>query len=189
MPWLRRRRGRAGPLVRLGAVAMLLTTPVWAQEVQSALLTLDQERLFVESAFGRAAIARERAATSELEQENKRIEAELVAEELALTELRKTLPAAEFAARAEAFDLKVEEIRKNQDAKARLLAEAREKDRQEFLRVAVPILGELLNEKQAVAIVDKQMAIISLSAIDVTDEAIAKVDAALAAAPDEPSAP
>lgn len=181
----RRRSGRAGPLLAAVA-ALVLAGQVQAQEVSAPLLTLDQERFFLESDFGRAAAERERAATDELEQENKRIEAELVAEEQALTEQRKTLSAAEFAAKAEAFDQKVERIRAEQDSKARALTDAREADRQDFLKVAVPVLGKLLTERGGMAILDKNLVIVSLSAIDITTEAIAKVNEALAVAPAAP---
>lgn len=177
----RRKVLRAGVWLRTVAAALLLATGVQAQGAGPAsILTLDQERFFVESDFGRSALERERAATVALEQENKRIEAQLVAEEQALTELRKTLPPAEFAAKADAFDAKVVRIRSEQDAKAQVLSDNRDKDRTEFLKVAVPVLGALLGEKQAVAIIDKNQVIVALSAIDITDEAIAKVNAALA---------
>jgi Skp family chaperone for outer membrane proteins len=183
-PW------RGWAFVRVLALAVVVAAPALGQDAPPAtILTLDQERFFIESALGRASLERERAATLALEDENKRIEAELVAEEKALTELRRTLPPDEFAARAEAFDQKVERIRDEQDAKAGTLTAGREADRQAFLRVAVPVLGELLNEKGAVAIVDKQAIILSLSVIDVTDEAIARVDAApgdAEAVPDTP---
>jgi Skp family chaperone for outer membrane proteins len=165
----------------------LLAGAAGAQENRATLLVLDQDRFFLDSSFGQAAVARERAATEALDQENNRIEAELVAEEQALTTLRGTLSAEEFSIRATDFDEKVERIRTEQDAKVRVLAEAREKDRREFLQVAGPVLGELLSEKRAVAIIDKKMIILSLSAIDVTDEAIAKLDTSLAKpAPPQP---
>jgi Skp family chaperone for outer membrane proteins len=152
---------------------------VSAQEpVASPILTIDQERLFVESAFGKAVTARETAAAKALEAENARIEAALIAEEQDLTERRASLSAKEFAALADAFDVKVVRIRSEQDAKVRDLTRSREGDRKEFFRAAIPILGELLVERQAVAIVDKEAIVLSLSAIDVTDAAIAKVDQA-----------
>ena len=178
-----RRPGRLGVGLRIVAAALLLAGPVLAQEVPAPLLTLDQDRFFLESDFGKAAVERERVATAALEQENKRIEAELVAEEQALTEERKTLPAKEFSAKAEAFDEKVERIRTEQDAKARKLTDARDDDRKAFLKAAVPVLGELLGQKKATAILDKNLTIVSLSAIDVTDEAIQLVNAALAKEP------
>ncbi len=89
--------------LRLIAVVLALATQVQAQETPAPLLILDQDRFFLESEFGRAVIERERPAAAALEQENKRIEAGLVAEEHALTDLRKTLPAEEFSARAPGF--------------------------------------------------------------------------------------
>jgi Skp family chaperone for outer membrane proteins len=165
-------------------LGLLCAGPLVAQDAATVILTLDQERLFLESDFGRAAVEREEAAARALEAENKRIEAELVAEEQSLTELRKTLPAEEFAQRATAFDQKVELIRAEQDQKARDLTRNRDTERQEFLRVAVPVLGDLLNDKGAVAIIDKAALILSRSSIDVTDEAIARVNAALAVEPE-----
>lgn len=168
------------------AWAAVLAAQAQAQEAPAPLLTLDQDRFFLESEFGRAAVERERTQTAALEQENKRIEAELVAEEQELTNLRKTLTAEDFSARAAAFDEKVERIRTEQDAKARSLVEQRDRERQEFLRLAAPVLGELLGERKATAILDKELVIVALSAVDVTDEAIAKLDAALAASPAAP---
>lgn len=176
--WTRLHWQWPGVLVTVAFLAM--QHGAWAQESATPVLTLDQERLFLESDFGKAAIERERVASQELEQENRRIEAELVAEEQALTEARATLAAEEFTARANAFDTKVERIRTEQDAKASRLTAGREADRKAFLEVAVPILGEILGDKGALVILDKGQAILSLSAIDITDEAIKRVNAALA---------
>jgi Skp family chaperone for outer membrane proteins len=178
-----RRLARPWPWLRLALATAVFSTQAFAQEASAPLLTIDQDRFFLESDFGRAVAERERAATAALEQENKRIEAELVAEEQALTEDRKTLPAEDFAAKAEAFDQKVERIRAEQDAKSRQLTEARDRDRRAFLQAAVPVLGELLEQKGAAAILDKNLIVVSLSAIDVTDEAIEMVNAALTEEP------
>lgn len=172
-PWL-------WPGVLVVAAVLALQTPVAAQDPASSILTLDQERLFLESDFGKAVIEKERLASQALEAENRRIEAELVAEEQALTEARKTLAPEEFAARAEAFDAKVERIRTEQDAKASRLTDGREADRKAFLEVAVPVLGRILGDKGATAILDKNLVILSLSAVDITDEAIRRVNAELA---------
>ena len=177
-------RPRPGLRLRLVAVALMLAGQALAQDVPAPLLTLDQDRFFLQSDFGKAAIERERTATAALEQENKRIEADLIAEEQALTEERNTLAPKDFAAKAEAFDQKVERIRDEQDTKSRQLAEVRDRDRRAFLQAALPVLGDLLGQKQATAILDKNLVIVSLSAVDVTDEAIAAVNLALAKKPD-----
>jgi hypothetical protein len=144
--------GLAGKLRRVGAFLTAgsllagsdaLRARQAAQEQTQPLLTLDQDRLFLNPISASASIARERQATARLKQENKRIEAELVAEEQALTEERKTLSSEDFAAKAEAFDQKVERIRAEQDAKARdLTARLGTRTGKAFLVAAVPVLGE-----------------------------------------------
>ena len=179
------RRGYGPVWLRVCIIAFLVAFghPLAAQDATAPLLTLDQDRLFLESDFGKAVVERERAATAALEQENRKIEAELVLEEQALTDARATLSPEEFSAKAAAFDAKVERIRTEQDAKARRLTEGRDQDRKSFLEVAVPVLGELLGDKKATAILDKNLVILSLSAVDITDEAIARVNTALAQKP------
>ncbi|CAN1525461.1 Chaperone protein Skp [Paracoccaceae bacterium] len=167
-------------------VVLLLSGQVPAQEGNTSdpvlqILILDRARLFEESAFGKASVERERIATRALEAENAGIQAELVAEEQELTNLRKTLSVAEFSARAAAFDEKVERIRAQQDSKARDLAGVREEDSKAFQRAALPVLGELMAARGAQVLLEKSSVILSLSLVDVTDEAIAKVDSAFLA--------
>ena len=163
--------------------------PTVAAAERQMLLVLDQDRLFAESAFGKASLAREQEAVRALEAENKQIEAALIAEEQSLTTRRASLAADEFAGLADAFDTKVERIRNEQDTKARDLALLREQERQAFLRAVVPVLADLMGDKGAVAILEKSTVILSLTAIDVTDEAIARIDAVLTLGPVAPAAP
>lgn len=184
--------GLAGKLERAGAVLtlglLLAGAPfaVCAQEAvteqsKPTILVVDRERLFTNSAFGRASIAREEEAARALETENSRIQAELVAEEQELTILRKTLSAEEFSKRAEAFDQKVERIRAEQDAKARDLTKARDEDGKAFLVAVAPVLEKILTRSGAMVLLDKGVVILAETSIDVTDEAIAEVDQVLAA--------
>ena len=184
--------GLAGKLERAGAVLtlglLLAGAPfaVCAQEAvteqsRPTILVVDRERLFTNSAFGRASIAREEEAARALETENSRIQAELVAEEQELTILRKTLSAEEFSKRAEAFDQKVERIRAEQDAKARDLTKARDEDGKAFLVAVAPVLEKILTRSGAMVLLDKGVVILAETSIDVTDEAIAEVDQVLAA--------
>lgn len=171
-------RSLAGALATLALVSAA-GAGVAQDGIAGAILTIDQEQLFVGSEFGKATLAQEATAAQELEAENARIEADLIAEEQDLTDRRETLSAEDFSALATAFDEKVVRIRAEQDAKARDLTRAREGDRQAFFRAVIPVLGDLLVERKAVAILDKSSVILSLTVIDVTDEAIAKVNAAL----------
>lgn len=163
-------------------VLVLLAGQAPAQDTALAdpvplILIVDRARMFAESAFGKASFERERVAAALLEAENAGIQAKLVAEEQELTVLRQTLSATEFSARATAFDEKVERIRAEQDAKARDLARLREDDGKAFQRAAVPVLGKLMADRGAQVLLDKSMVILSLSLVDVTDAAIARVDA------------
>ncbi|MES2664874.1 MAG: OmpH family outer membrane protein [Pseudomonadota bacterium] len=160
----------------------------------SAILTLDQSRLFAESAYGKAVTARAADAESALAAENRRIETGLEQEERDLTERRKTTTAAEFALLADAFDTKVEAIRTAQDAKSRDIAQRRDEEQRRFVQVAGPVLGALMTEFGASVIIDKTVLILSLNAIDITAEAIVRLDAVLgdgstAPAPQTPQQP
>ena len=144
-----------------------------------AILTLDDERLFTGSAFGKAVIARQDADSQALIDENRRIEAALEAEEKDLTNRRALMPREEFAPLSSAFNEKVEGIRKAQDAKTRELQRNFENDRQRFLEVARPILAEVMAARGAVAIIDSRAVFVGFENIDITDEAIARLDAAV----------
>jgi Skp family chaperone for outer membrane proteins len=158
------------------------SAPAPAQDrlvVPSPVLTIDQEALFERSAFGRRAQAEFEAVSATLAAENRRIETELEAEERELTEERPGMDPAAFRELATAFDARVVEIRRTQDQKARDLSRLPEEARQEFFRAAIPILTELVRERGAVAILDSRAVILSAEAIDITEDAIRRVDAGL----------
>ena len=181
-------RGRWTGRIAAGLVAVLLAqvapvaAPVAAQEAglpRAPILMIDRNRLFTESAFGRAAEARFEAESEALIAENLRLEQALEAEERELTDQRATLEPEAFQTLAQEFDAKTEAIRAAQDTKSRAITAQRDADRQRFLQAAVPVLGELMSDAGAVAIFDKEMVILSLRGVDITDEAIARIDAAL----------
>lgn len=187
---------RAGAKTVLVAALLALCgpggVPAQAQEtdgLRAPVLMLDRNRLFTESAFGKAAEARFQADSKALIAENLELERALEAEERSLTDQRATLDAEAFQALATAFDEKTEAIRAAQDAKSRAITTKREEDRQRFLQAAVPVLGELMQESGAVAIFDKDTVILSLRGVDITDEAIPLIDAALGDGSTLPEAP
>ncbi len=160
------------------------------QAVAAPVLTMNQDRFYAESAFGRAAQAAYEAEAAALIAENRRIEAGLEAEERALTARRATIPPADFSPLAAEFDQRVEQIRRAQDAKSRDIAQRQDERRRRFFEAAVPVLAALLADKGAVAILSNQAVILSLSSLDATDEAIRRIDAALpASALTDPAAP
>lgn len=155
----------------------------------AAILTLDDERMFTESAFGKSVIVRQEQESVALIDENRRIEAALEAEEKDLTIRRATLSREDFAALAGAFNEKVEGIRKAQDAKTRDLKRGFDADRQRFWDAARPVLAEVMAARGAVAIIDSRAVFVGFENIDVTDEAIARLDAAVAEGRLTPAAP
>ncbi|MFN3641913.1 MAG: OmpH family outer membrane protein [Gemmobacter sp.] len=163
------------------AAALAAASPVAAQETlpQSPILTLNEERLFAASAFGQRVLGEIAAAEAALAAENRALEEELVAEERALTERRATTASDAFRALADAFDTRVQTVRRTQEAKARDLARRREAERQRFFEAALPVLGQLARDAGAVAILTDQAIVLSFDRIDITDAAIARLDAVL----------
>ncbi len=183
----------------LGAAVwgMALSLPVLAQQVAtpstsespgvtSPVLTIDPERLFRESAFGKRVAVELEERGSELNAENRRIEAELEAEERELTEMRATLEPEAFRARADAFDRKVQDTRAAQSAKGREIANDLEGARESFLSAARPVLEQLMRDAGAAVIIERGLVFVSVSAVDVTDEAIAQIDERLGSGADNP---
>lgn len=175
-------RMRRRALIAGLAACLAAAGPVGAQQLglpQSPILTVDSERLFAQSQFGQR-IAREiEAETAVLSAENRRIEAELTAEERDLTERRAEMAPEAFRALADAFDAKVRDIRRTQDAKARDLTRRGEADRVAFLQVAVPVLEQLMREAGASVILERASVFLSANATDVTDIAIEMIDDAI----------
>ncbi|MEO0939753.1 MAG: OmpH family outer membrane protein [Pseudomonadota bacterium] len=146
---------------------------------QSGVLTVDSQRLFAGSAFGRRVARQIEERSAALAQENRRIANELSAEERELTELRATLPAEEFRALADAYDTKVQETRRAQNAKSDELDSFAAQQQRAFLAAAAPVLEALMREAGAVIVLEKERVLLSATAIEVTDIAIARIDAAI----------
>ncbi len=158
--------------------AQQLGTPV-VQVPHSAILTLETDRLFAGSAFGKRIASEIEAESAVLSAENRKMEAELTAEEKKLTEQRQTMQPIAFRALADAFDQKVQNIRRTQDAKARALNQKADKARGTFLRAARPVLEALMTEAGASVILERSSVFLSANASDVTDEAIIRIDATI----------
>ena len=155
--------------------------PVFAQDLGVALspiLTIDSDRVYGASLAGQRIGEELESRLQGLVAENRRIEAELEAEEKSLTGQRATLPVTEFRALAEAFDEKVQKIRDQQDAKQRQLQSLREDDQRAFVATITPILSAIGNERGALLILERRDVLLSADSIDITDEAIARINAA-----------
>ncbi len=169
--------------------AALIAAPARAQQVGGAspILTIEPERLLTDSQRGKEMLAGFEKETEALAAENRRIEAELVSEEKALTELRASLAPDVFSKRADAFDTKVQDIRQRQDAKSRDLIARRDAARQNFISDSLPILAEIVGQRRGLVLMDRATVFLSADTVDITDEAIRRIDAS--AAPQQPQDP
>lgn len=174
--------------VALGLGFALACGPLAAQSLGSGLslgtpalpatpiVTLNQDRLFAESLWGLRVAAELDAASETLAQENRALEVELAAEEQRLTEARSTMDPAAFRAEADAFDARVVRIRAEQDGKAIQLQRRTDMERQAFLQQAIAILTEIVAERGAMAILDERTVFLAADSIDITDEAIRRIN-------------
>lgn len=148
-------------------------------QVISPILTIDSDRLYSDSAYGKQTVREFEARGAALAAENRRIEEELTAEEKALTEQRSTLSPADFRVLADAFDEKVQSFRRQQDAKTRDLNKALEESRVVFLNSAIPVLETLMREAGAGVVLERRSVFLSANAIDITQDAIERLDETL----------
>lgn len=179
--------------VRAGILAALLmaglgfggsefAAPVQAQDAVAEsrfLLTIDQERLFTGSLFGERISAEIRQDLATLEQEFQRLEADLTAEEKDLTKKRPALTPDAFRLLADAFDEKVQGIRKAQDAKARTLDRRLEQERGRYYGLINPILHKMMLELGATVIIDGRAILVGGEGVDITEAALQRIDASL----------
>ncbi|MEO0502107.1 MAG: OmpH family outer membrane protein [Pseudomonadota bacterium] len=170
-------------MLRRVLVALILTLSLvplaHAQVVQSPILTIDSERLYRDSAFGQRVLREIEARTRALTEENQKLEAELEAEEQALTEQRDSLTPEEFRALADAFDARVQTIRRERDARNQENIELLDENQERFLRAALPVLEAIMRDVGAAVVLEVRSVFVSANAIDITDRAIAEINAAV----------
>lgn len=147
--------------------------------IVSPVLTIDTDRLFRDSDFGKRVVAEVEATGTKLAIENRRIEADLEAEEMRLTTVRTTMEPDAFRALANAFDEKVQQTRSEQAAKSRALNARLDQEREIFERAALPVLEQLMRNSDAAVILDLRAVFVSASAIEITDDAIALLNETL----------
>lgn len=143
------------------------------------VLTIEPDRLFAGTLFGQRLTSDLEVRGTRLAAENRRIEAELAQEESELTARRPGMEPAEFRALADDFDARVQRVRSEQDEKARFLTQSSDAAQRQFLQAIAPILETLMIEQGASVILDRRAVFLSADASDVTDAAIARIDAIL----------
>jgi Skp family chaperone for outer membrane proteins len=133
--------------------------------------------MFAESAFGKRVAAEVDAAARALAAENTALSEELDAEEKALTAERDSLSIEDFSAKADTFDVKVKRIRAEQLTKERELTELHQTGETRFRELARPVLRAIMDRYNAAVLMDLRAILIALDTADVTDEAIAEINA------------
>lgn len=166
----------------LGAflVMSVLCSMVQAQEAEPDMMPLvvvDTEKLFSETRLGKRIREELLERRDELRAENARITADLTEEEQALTALRADMDPEAFREIAEEFDNRVQSIRRARDAADAAFNEANRAAPFRFVEQILPVLKEMMAERGAVALLNRQVVLLSLNSIDITDEAVTRIDA------------
>jgi Skp family chaperone for outer membrane proteins len=177
-------RSTRGWIFGLLCCAALLSLPVVLQAQQlgtprGQILTIEPDRLYNDSDFGERVKRQLEAESAVLVAENRRIEAELTAEEKDLTARRGDMEPDAFRALADAFDKKVQETRRTQNAKTIELTQLNDTNRRIFLRTARPVLEEVMREAGAGVILDRDTVFLSANTTDITDLAIERINSVL----------
>lgn len=175
------RSGAAGS----GRGALLVETPSGLSALP--ILTIDPQALFLHSAWGQRVNDSISAESKKIEAENDRLADQFSREEQELTSLRGTLPADEFRRRADEFDKRVVEVRRQRDGLLRTLDARFEAERNAFFRAALPVLAQLMKERGAQVVLDQSAIFVATQAVDVTDDLVARVDSEIGAGPIEPT--
>ena len=166
------------PMANLG-LAQPVPADAAAVVPATPIVTLDRERLFTGTMFGKSVTSAIEVEAAVLSAENHKIDTDLEAEERSLTDRRAGMSPEDFRVLADAFDAKVTELRAGQEQKSRSLAKLRDDERKRFFEASIPILGQLMREIGAFAILSNDAVILSFDRIDITDEAIARMDQVL----------
>ena len=156
----------------------LVAQPLLGSE-KPGLFTVDMNKLFRSSDFGKKIISENNKARLQLQNENEELEAELLSEEKELSEQRKILSLEDFRPKALEFDKKVSIIRTEQSAKEENLKNKARKEEAEFYKRIYPLLYELLLDRGGLILIDQRNVILWDSTVDITDEAILLINQVL----------
>ena len=156
----------------------LVAQPLLGSE-QSGLFTVDMNKLFRSSDFGKKIISANNKARLELQNENEELESKLLSEEKELSEQRKILSLEDFQPKALEFDKKVSIIRRQQNEKEENLKNKARKQESEFYKRIYPLLYEILLDRGGLVLVDQRNVILWDTSVDITDDAIRLINQVL----------
>ncbi len=156
--------------------AQMLEMRETQQLLRSPILTVDSESLFRDSQLGQKITADLEQERQQLEAEDRRIAAELTAEEKELVAKRSEVTPQEFRELADAFDAKVQTIRGQRNDLVRGLNQKGDQQQRRFLSTISPILEKMMREAGAGVILERRSVFMSATVIDVTQSAIERID-------------
>jgi Skp family chaperone for outer membrane proteins len=159
------------------ASAAQQVTPSGPSAAEVSVLIIDRDRLYADSQRGQAIEALIQQDALALQDENDRIQAQLIEEEQSLTERRPNMSMSAFRAEAEAFDAKVQDIREAQDSKLAELERRAQVQRDQFFNDVREVVGQLMLDRGGVVILDRRLVYLASGAIDITTDAIDRIDA------------
>ncbi|MGJ8587028.1 MAG: OmpH family outer membrane protein [Yoonia sp.] len=166
-------------ILRAIMVWLILVLPASAQQSSPAVLIVDSDRLFLETLYGQRLTAELAEQAAELQAENDRIVESLTLEERSLTIRRPEMTPEDFRAEAEAFDRKVQDVRRVRDAKNVELQIANAEARARFEQRVQGIVANIMIERGAVLVLEQRNVVLSVRAANITDDAIVRIDAEL----------
>lgn len=162
--------------MRVFFVWLMLALPATAQQSGPPVLIIDSERLFFETEYGRNLTSTLAAQAAALQAENDEIVDRLTQEERSLTLRRPEMTTEAFRAEADAFDTKVQEVRRVRDAKNVDLQVATAQARAQFEDKVQGIIANIMLESGAALVLEQRNVVLSVRAANITDDAIARID-------------
>jgi len=165
----------------LGLVCALgLTGPLQAQDnATTSVVVVDTDELYRATLLGQRIAAELETRARALQAENEQITQDLTVEEQQLTERRPDMDPEEFRAQAAEFDTRVQGIRRARDAAIAAFEADRDAAPRLFLDQVRTVLGEMMLERGAVALLDQRIVFLSLSSADITLDAVTRIDTAI----------
>ncbi|MCI4666118.1 MAG: OmpH family outer membrane protein [Neomegalonema sp.] len=143
----------------------------------SPVLIVNVERIFRVSSAGRAISAAQARLVAAAEKELNTRRAALRAEEAELTAIRATTPAVEFRKRTDDFRRRVGELRRFRRDRGMAIKQAVSTARGKLRKALQPVLVGIMREWRAAVMLDARQVVLSARALDITKEAIKRLDA------------
>jgi Skp family chaperone for outer membrane proteins len=141
------------------------------------IIAFDRDRIQANARMGIALALQIDQLQQEIVAQNAQIFKDLEAEETEIAVLKKTLSEEDFTARAKNFDDKVTKIRAEQAAKAKEVEAQYELSLRAFEQNLNVVLAGIAGDFNAVAVFERQQLYLMSGAIDISDEAIKRLDA------------